>query len=425
VRFLSQKRSQPLTIHHLIHPQTKNKKQQGLVQSAFLWGYTATQFVGGRLADRVGGRTVLAAGIAFFSLAQAATAAALGSQALAASAAILPAVLAARACVGLGEGVALPSVTSLVTAHVPPGARASALGATFAGFHGGNMAGLLLSPPLLAAAGWRGLFYVAAAAGVPLLAAWLALVPKRRAREGGGGGGGGGAAVAATATAPSTTTSSSPLPPPTIPNFLRSRPVWAIIAANVANHWGYFIFLNWLPSFFATVLGTDLRASAAWSVGPWAAMAAGAASAGLVADWAVAGGAAVRDVRRAVQAAAFLVPAAALALLAWLSCAGPGGGPSHALSPPLACALVTLALGAASLGQFVTNMGDVAPGAAGSLFGLCNTFGCAAGGAGVAGAGALVQATGSFASVFGVTAGLYLAGAALFWAWAEGTPQFA
>ena len=398
---------------------------QGLVQSAFLWGYTATQFAGGRLADAIGGRTVLAAGIVAFSLAQAGTAAALGSPALAAAGLTLPAVLAARAAVGLGEGVALPSVTALITAHVPPGARATALGATFAGFHSGNLVGLLASPPLLAAAGWRGLFYVGAGAGAPLLAAWLALVPRRKAGKGAPAVPGVPGAPAALAVPPPAPPPS--LPPPTIPNFLRSRPVWAIIAANVANHWGYFVFLNWLPTFFSTVLGTDLRASAAWSVAPWAAMACGAAGSGLVGDWAVAGGVAVRDVRRRVQVAAFGVPAVALGVLAWLG-GGVGGGaaPSRLLTPPLACALVTLALGAASLGQFVTNMGDVCPSAAGSLFGLCNTFGCAAGGAGVAGAGALVQASGgSFSGVFAVTAGLYLLGAAIFWGWAEGEAQFA
>jgi ACS family sodium-dependent inorganic phosphate cotransporter/ACS family sodium-dependent inorganic phosphate cotransporter-like MFS transporter 9 len=35
---------------------------QGLIQSAFLWGYTATQLLGGSLADKYGGRAVIAAG---------------------------------------------------------------------------------------------------------------------------------------------------------------------------------------------------------------------------------------------------------------------------------------------------------------------------------------------------------------------------
>lgn len=42
---------------------------QGQVQAAFLWGYMATQLLGGTLADRYGGKTVIAWAIVFFSLA--------------------------------------------------------------------------------------------------------------------------------------------------------------------------------------------------------------------------------------------------------------------------------------------------------------------------------------------------------------------
>jgi len=38
--------------------------------------------------------------------------------------------------------------------------------------------GLFLSPLLLATLGWRGLFFVFGALGLPLVAAWLAIVPK-------------------------------------------------------------------------------------------------------------------------------------------------------------------------------------------------------------------------------------------------------
>ena len=33
-----------------------------MIQSAFLWGYTATQLLGGSLADKYGGRAVIAVG---------------------------------------------------------------------------------------------------------------------------------------------------------------------------------------------------------------------------------------------------------------------------------------------------------------------------------------------------------------------------
>ena len=49
----------------------------------------------------------------------------------------LPAVLAARVCVGLGEGAALPVMNNLVATNIPAKRRATALGSCFSGFHTG------------------------------------------------------------------------------------------------------------------------------------------------------------------------------------------------------------------------------------------------------------------------------------------------
>merc|ERR1719422_209249 len=82
----------------------------GVIQSSFLWGYMATQLAGGILADKLGGKVVMAFSVAWFSVATALT------------------PLAA----GLGQGVR-------------PERRATALGVSFAGFHSGNILGLLVS----------------------------------------------------------------------------------------------------------------------------------------------------------------------------------------------------------------------------------------------------------------------------------------
>jgi ACS family sodium-dependent inorganic phosphate cotransporter/ACS family sodium-dependent inorganic phosphate cotransporter-like MFS transporter 9 len=94
-----------------------------------------------------------------------------------------------------------------------------------------------------------------------------------------------------------------------------------------------------------------------------------------------------------------LVPAAALLLLS-----------DPRISPPAAVAAMTAALGVTSLGQagFVANMSDIAPNQAGQMFGLCNTFGCLSGIAGVLAVGWVVDATGSFTPVFLITAALYV-----------------
>ena len=51
---------------------------------------------------------------------------------------VLPAVLACRALVGLGEGVVMPSMNTLMATRVPATWRSSALGIVYSGFHAGQ-----------------------------------------------------------------------------------------------------------------------------------------------------------------------------------------------------------------------------------------------------------------------------------------------
>ena len=49
-------------------------------------------------------------------------------------------ILASRVVVGLGEGVALPSMNNLV-ASLPKSLRSTGLGVAFTGFHSGSLPG--------------------------------------------------------------------------------------------------------------------------------------------------------------------------------------------------------------------------------------------------------------------------------------------
>jgi nitrate/nitrite transporter NarK len=142
-----------------------------------------------------------------------------------------------------------------------------------------------------------------------------------------------------------------------------------------------------------------LRSSSLLSLLPWVVMAVGSSASGFLADSLIARGVGVTAVRRWLQSVAMLVPAAALLVLA-----------DPTISPRTAVAAMTVALGCTSLGQagFVANMSDIAPQQAGQMFGLCNTFGCLAGIAGVLAVGLIVEATGSFVPVFQLTAALYV-----------------
>lgn len=110
---------------------------QGVIQSSFLWGYMATQLLGGALADKYGGKVVMAGGIIWFSLASMLLPTALSGP-IAAAGLSVPAILIARCCVGLGEGVALPSMNNLVATYLPKEAKARGLGLAFTGFHCGG-----------------------------------------------------------------------------------------------------------------------------------------------------------------------------------------------------------------------------------------------------------------------------------------------
>ena len=84
---------------------------QGTVLSAFFVGYLATQVLGGRLADRFGGKVVLGIGVLSWSLFTLVTPfAALGG---------FTALLFARVGMGVGEGVTFPSIYSLFGRWLP------------------------------------------------------------------------------------------------------------------------------------------------------------------------------------------------------------------------------------------------------------------------------------------------------------------
>ncbi|KAL4434256.1 hypothetical protein ABPG75_000697 [Micractinium tetrahymenae] len=389
---------------------------QGVVQSAFLWGYLATQLLGGTLADKYGGKLVMGAGVVWFSLASALLPAVAITPWTAAAGLTLPAVLASRFLVGFGEGVALPAMNNLIARNIHSSRKATALGNVFTGFHTGNLVGLLLSPVILQHFGWRALFYLFGLAGVPLLLLWSLVVPGAKQAAGSGssaaGGGKAEAAAAAAAGAPSGRGGGSKVG---LLTLLSKPATWAIIIANFVNHWGYFIYLNWMPTYFYRVLGMDLRASSLMSFVPWVVMAVGSTCAGLLADSLVRRGVPVLRVRKGIQTAAFLGPVLALSVLS-----NPG------ISPPLALLCMTAALGITSLGQagFVANMSDIAPRHAGLLFGLCNTFGSFAGILGVSVCGFVLERTGSFAPIFQATAALYVLGTVVWNAAARADPQF-
>ena len=166
-------------------------------------------------------------------------------------------------------------MNSLVATGVPRAQKARALGTIFSGFHCGNLVGLLLSPLIIVRFGWPGLFLIFGAAGAPLLLLWQLAMPAPAVRP---------PAPAQTAAQSLEVPTDVAQAPPSLGAFLRARPVQAVIVANFVNHWGYFIYLSWIPTYFARQHALNLAASSFMAFMPWIAMAVGSSAAGVLAD---------------------------------------------------------------------------------------------------------------------------------------------
>ena len=142
--------------------------KQGLALSSFFIGYIATQIIGGRLADKHGGKAVLGVGVLVWSAATL-----LSPPAVAAGFAVL---IVVRILMGVGEGVAFPAVYSIYGRWVPKTEKARAIGLTYAAIPLGSVLALLLTPTIIVHFGWEWAFYSFGLLGVVWFALWQPLV---------------------------------------------------------------------------------------------------------------------------------------------------------------------------------------------------------------------------------------------------------
>jgi DHA2 family methylenomycin A resistance protein-like MFS transporter len=138
------------------------------VVDGYTLAFAALLLTGGALADRLGARRVLLAGLGLFTVASALCALAPGAASLVAS----------RIVQGAGAALVVPASLALIrTAYDDPAARARAVG-VWGGVGGiGAASGPVLGGLLVAAAGWRAVFVVNVPVGVAAIALTLRLVP--------------------------------------------------------------------------------------------------------------------------------------------------------------------------------------------------------------------------------------------------------
>ena len=250
----------------------------GWVFSSFLVGYALFQTPAGWLADRFGPRRTLTAGVLWWGVFSALTAAV--PHQLANPVLIL---LCLRFLLGAGEAIMYPAANQFVARWIPTHERGVANGIIFAGVGIGAGA----TPPLISYImlhyGWRSCFLASALIGLAAGAVWflasrdspeshpavsapeLRLIQQGIAPE-----------IEAPAGAPGLISWKA---------ILTSGNVWALSISYFCFGYVAWIFFGWFFIYLAQVRGLDLKSSALYATLPFLAMALCSPIGGAISDW--------------------------------------------------------------------------------------------------------------------------------------------
>jgi ACS family glucarate transporter-like MFS transporter len=255
--------------------------QLGSIFSALLWGYALFQTLGGRLADRLGPRSVLAAGVLWWGVFTALTAIVPASARLA-----LIWFIVVRFMLGAGEAVMFPASNQFLSRWIPKHERGLANGLIFSGV--GVGAGL--SPPLIsylvANYGWRASFWACAVIGLVAGLIWYlssrdtpAEHPRVSASE---------LALITSgltlSSSPERTTRSDSSRLVPWRKVLTSKDVLAVTLSYFCFGYVAWIFFSWFYIYLAQVRGLNLKSSAFYAMLPALAMAVFCVLGGKVSD---------------------------------------------------------------------------------------------------------------------------------------------
>ena len=248
--------------------------QLGWVFSAFLWGYALFQTFGGWLADRLGPRLVLTAGVVWWGIFTALTAAV--------SPALTGAVfffVSVRFLLGAGEAIIFPASNQFVSRWIPTQERGFANGLIFAGVGAGAGSAPAIVTYIMVHYGWRWSFWLSAVIGVLVGLVWYWTArdtPEQHQR------------VSPTELAhieAGRTTESGP-GKETLPwsVILRSKEVWLVTLSYFCFGYVAWIFFSWFHRYLFKVRGLDLKSSAFYSTLPPLAMVACSLLGGIIND---------------------------------------------------------------------------------------------------------------------------------------------
>ena len=253
--------------YHLSHIQL------GWIFSAFLVGYALFQTPGGWLADRLGPRRVLTAGVLWWGIFTALTA--VVSTKIAFAVLLFAAV---RFLLGAGEAIIYPASNQFVSRWIPSAERGIANGLIFAGVGVGAGVTPILITHVMVRYGWRWSFWISAIIGLIAGTAWY-FVARDTPEEHSHVSVSELTHIQAGRTAKSAADGRIPWS-----TIIRSKEVLALTLSYFSFGYVAWIFFSWFFIYLAKVRGLDLKVSAFYTTLPFLAMAACSPLGGAISD---------------------------------------------------------------------------------------------------------------------------------------------
>ncbi|CAH2106479.1 unnamed protein product [Euphydryas editha] len=239
-----------------------DEETQGLLLSAFYYGYVVTHLPGGLLAEKFGGKWTLGLSLLCTSLSTILTPLVVGLWGGVG-------LFCMRVLSGLGEGPVTPAFVLLMARWVPPSERSRFGAMIFGGAQIGNIVGPYISGLLLADGGdWANVFYVFGGLGVIWFLFFTVLCystpnshpfisdAERNYLN---------VNVAASGL-------HKKLDPVPFKAIVRSPQLWVLVIAAVGHDWGYFTMITDLPKYFSDVLKFNIKETGLMAALPYIAM---------------------------------------------------------------------------------------------------------------------------------------------------------
>lgn len=348
----------------------------GLAVSAFFWIYAPVQLVLGWLCDRFSVYRLLALGTLLWSVSTILMGAVDGFLSL----------FLLRLLLGVGESIAFPGSSKIISRHVPAERRALANAVVATAIALGPAVGTFAGGAIVATFGWRIMFVIFGVASAVWLLPWLQLVrmlPSEAAHR------------------------QARFP---VKKLLGRGSLWAMGVGHACSNYGFYFLIAFLPLYLVqqrglTILQMSMLATLGFSIQAVSALAFGIAS-----DRWTRAGRSEAFIRRWMMVASHLIYGCCI------------------IAVPLAHSLVTVAVllcilggcgGAMALNIYALAQMFAGPRASGTWVGIQNAFGNVSGVVGPAISGMIIDRAG-YGSAFGLASAISLFGS--LW-WLFGVPR--